>query len=73
MYRLKAYELPEANRSARGQHVANLLAFQPDEQIAQVMQIRDYQAAPYLVLATQRRAGQEVASSPTSTRTAPAA
>ena len=44
MYRLKAYELPEANRSARGQHVANLLALQPDEHIAQVMQIKDYQA-----------------------------
>ena len=53
VYRLKAYELPEANRSARGQHVANLLAFQPDEHIAQVMQIKDYQAAPYLVLATK--------------------
>jgi DNA gyrase subunit A len=53
VYRLKAYELPEANRSARGQHVANLLAFQPDEHIAQVMQISDYQAAPYLVLATR--------------------
>jgi DNA gyrase subunit A len=53
VYRLKAYELPEANRSARGQHVANLLAFQPDEHIAQVMQIKDYQATPYLVLATK--------------------
>jgi DNA gyrase subunit A len=53
VYRLKAYELPEANRSARGQHVANLLAFQPDEHIAQVMQIKDYSAAPYLVLATR--------------------
>jgi DNA gyrase subunit A len=53
VYRAKAYELPEANRNARGQHVANLLAFQPDEQIAQVIQIRDYTAAPYLVLATR--------------------
>ncbi|MGQ0480734.1 MAG: DNA gyrase subunit A [Pseudonocardia sp.] len=53
VYRLKAYELPEANRNARGQHVANLLAFQPDEHIAQVMQIKDYNAAPYLVLATK--------------------
>ncbi|MGQ0774227.1 MAG: DNA gyrase C-terminal beta-propeller domain-containing protein, partial [Pseudonocardiales bacterium] len=52
-YRAKAYELPEANRNARGQHVANLLAFQPDEQIAQVMQIKDYTASPYLVLATR--------------------
>ena len=61
VYRLKAYELPEANRSARGQHVANLLALQPDEHIAQVMQIKDYQAAPYLVLATRTRPGEEVA------------
>ncbi|CAL99362.1 DNA gyrase subunit A [Saccharopolyspora erythraea NRRL 2338] len=53
VYRAKAYELPEANRTARGQHVANLLAFQPDEHIAQVMQIKDYTAAPYLVLATR--------------------
>jgi DNA gyrase subunit A len=53
VYRAKAYELPEASRNARGQHVANLLAFQPDEQITQVMQIRDYTAAPYLVLATR--------------------
>ncbi len=53
VYRAKAYELPEANRTARGQHVANLLAFQPDEKIAQVIQIRDYTVAPYLVLATK--------------------
>jgi DNA gyrase subunit A len=53
VYRAKAYELPEASRVAKGQHVANLLAFQPDEQIAQVIQIPDYQVAPYLVLATK--------------------
>jgi DNA gyrase subunit A len=53
VYRAKAYELPEAARSARGQHVANLLAFQPDETIAQVLAIRDYEVAPYLVLATR--------------------
>jgi DNA gyrase subunit A len=53
VYRAKAYELPEASRNARGQHVANLLAFQPDEHIAQVIQIKDYEAAPYLVLATK--------------------
>jgi DNA gyrase subunit A len=53
VYRAKAYELPEANRNARGQHVANLLAFQPDEKIAQVIQIRNYAVAPYLVLATK--------------------
>src|SRR2546421_119882 len=53
VYRAKAYELPEASRTARGQHVANLLAFQPDEHIAQVIKISDYQVAPYLVLATK--------------------
>jgi DNA gyrase subunit A len=53
VYRIKTYELPEANRTARGQHVANLLAFQPDEQIAQVIQISGYDVAPYLVLATK--------------------
>lgn len=53
VYRLKAYDLPEANRTARGQHVANLLAFQPGERIAQVIQLKSYQDAPYLVLATR--------------------
>jgi DNA gyrase subunit A len=53
VYRAKAYELPEALRAARGQHVANLLAFQPDERIAQVIQIKSYDDAPYLVLATR--------------------
>jgi DNA gyrase subunit A len=53
VYRAKAYELPDSGRDARGQHVANLLAFQPEEQIAQVLDIRDYAAAPYLVLATR--------------------
>jgi DNA gyrase subunit A len=52
VYRAKAYELPEAARDARGQHVANLLAFQPDEHIAEVLALRDYTVAPYLVLAT---------------------
>ena len=53
VYRAKAYELPDAGRDARGQHVANLLAFQPDEDIAQILAVRDYEAAPYLVLATK--------------------
>jgi DNA gyrase subunit A len=52
VYRAKAYELPDAGRDARGQHVANLLAFQPDERIAEVLALRDYNVAPYLVLAT---------------------
>jgi DNA gyrase subunit A len=53
VYRAKGYELPDAGRDARGQHVANMLAFQPDERIAEVLALRDYQVAPYLVLATQ--------------------
>ena len=53
VYRAKAYELPEAARDAKGQHVANLLAFQPGEEIAQVMALKDYDAAPYLLLATR--------------------
>ena len=53
VYRTKTYDLPEANRNARGQHVANLLAFQPDETIAEVITIKNYEAAPYLVLATK--------------------
>jgi DNA gyrase subunit A len=54
VYRLKAYELPEATRTARGQHVANLLEFQPGEQIAEVIQLQTFEDAPYLVLATEQ-------------------
>jgi DNA gyrase subunit A len=54
VYRTKAYHLPESARDAKGGHVAGLLSFQPDEQIAQVLAIRDYDSAPYLVLATRR-------------------
>lgn len=53
VYRAKAYEIPEGGRTSRGQHVANLLAFQPDERIAQVLAIHDYDEADYLVLATR--------------------
>jgi DNA gyrase subunit A len=53
VYRVKCYELMEAGRDAKGQHVANLLAFQPDEHIQQVLALRDYDHAPYLVLATR--------------------
>lgn len=54
VYRAKGYELPEGGRDSKGQHVANLLAFQPGEKIAQVLDIPDYEAAEYLVLATRR-------------------
>ena len=53
VYRCKAYEVPEAGRDAKGQHVANLLALQPGEEIAQILDIRDYKVAQYLVLATR--------------------
>lgn len=53
VYRAKTYEVPEAGRDAKGTHVANLLALQPDENIAQVLDIRDYRVAEYLVLATR--------------------
>ncbi|MFD6136853.1 DNA gyrase subunit A [Isoptericola sp. NPDC056618] len=54
VYRAKGYELPEGGRDAKGQHVANMLAFQPGEHIAQVLDLPDYEAADYLVLATRR-------------------
>ena len=53
VYRAKVYQLPEAARDARGQHVANLLAFQPDETIAGVLAIENYEAAEALVIATR--------------------
>lgn len=53
VYRVKAYEFVEAGRDAKGQHVANLMEFQPEERIAKVMEPRSYQDAPYLVLATR--------------------
>jgi DNA gyrase subunit A len=54
VYRAKVWQLPEAGRDARGGHVAGLLSFMPDEEIAQVLAIRDYSASPYLLLATKR-------------------
>jgi len=53
VYRTKCYELAEAGRDAKGQHVANVMAFQPDEHIAQVLDLRTYQDAQYLMLATR--------------------
>ncbi|WP_029146111.1 DNA gyrase subunit A [Microbacterium luticocti] len=53
VYRAKAYEVPEAGRDAKGQHVANLLALQPEEEITQILDIRTYDDAQYLVLATR--------------------
>lgn len=53
VYRFKAYELPDSGRDARGQHLANLLAMQPDEHVMEILDLRDYNVAPYLVLATR--------------------
>jgi DNA gyrase subunit A len=53
VYRSKVHELPDAGRDARGQHVANLMAFKPEEKIAQVLSIKDYEISPFLVLATK--------------------
>jgi DNA gyrase subunit A len=54
VYRAKVWQLPEAGRDAKGGHVAGLLSFLPEEEIAQVLAIRDYAAHPYLLLATKR-------------------
>jgi DNA gyrase subunit A len=54
VYRAKVWQLPESARDAKGSHVAGLLSFQPDEDIAQVLTLRDYEQADYLVLATKK-------------------
>ncbi|MDR1238296.1 MAG: DNA gyrase subunit A [Propionibacteriaceae bacterium] len=53
VYRSKVWQLPEAGRDAKGGHVAGLLSFLPDERIAQVLTLRGYDDAPYLLLATK--------------------
>jgi DNA gyrase subunit A len=53
VYRAKAYEVQEAGRDAKGQHIANLLALDPEEQVTQILDIKDYLAAAYLALATR--------------------
>jgi DNA gyrase subunit A len=54
VYRAKVWQLPEAGRDAKGSHVAGLLSFLPEEGIAQVLAVRDYEASPYLLLATRK-------------------
>ena len=53
VFRVKAYELSDTGRDARGQHVANLLSLAPEEQVVEVQDLRDYSQAKYLVLATR--------------------
>lgn len=54
VYRIKAYEIQEAGRDAKGLHLANLLELQPDEQVAEILDIRDYGVAQFLTLATRQ-------------------
>ena len=54
VYRAKAYEVAEGGRDAKGQHIANLLALGPEESVTQILDIKNYEAAKYLVLATKR-------------------
>lgn len=53
VYRVKGYEIPEGGRDAKGQHVANLLAFEPGEEIAAVRSIPNYDITDYIVIATK--------------------
>ncbi len=53
VYRIKAYEVQEGGRDAKGQHLANLLELQPEEEVAAILDIRDYQVAEFLTLATK--------------------
>ncbi|MEJ6488653.1 DNA gyrase subunit A [Leucobacter sp. USCH14] len=53
VYRAKTYEVPEGGRDSKGQHLANLLALAPDEMVTQILDVRDFSAAGYLVLATR--------------------
>jgi DNA gyrase subunit A len=52
VYRAKGFEVVEAARDAKGQHIANLLALLPGESVAQILDVRNYAASEYLVLAT---------------------
>ncbi len=53
VYRLKAYEIPEAGRTSRGTAIINLLSLQPKEKITAVIPIRDYSEGKYLFMATR--------------------
>ena len=53
VYRAKVYEVQESGRDSKGQHVANLLALQPEERVVKVLDLKDYAQEPYLVMATK--------------------
>ena len=54
VYRLKAYEIPEASRTARGTAIVNLLQLQPGEKITAVIPMRKYEKGHYLFMATKK-------------------
>ena len=54
VYRLKAYEIPEAGRTARGTAVINLLQLMPDEKITATIPIKEYEDGKYLFMATKK-------------------
>ena len=54
VYRLKAYEIPEASRTARGTAIVNLLQLMPDEKITAIIPLREYDDEKYLFMATKK-------------------
>ena len=54
VYRMKAYEIPEASRTARGTAIINLLQLQPGEKITAVIPIREYTEGHFLFMATKK-------------------
>ncbi len=53
VYRMKAYEIPEASRTARGTAIVNLLQLQPEERISAVISLKEYNDTQYLMMATK--------------------
>ena len=54
VYRMKAYEIPEASRTSRGTAIVNLLQLMPGEKISAVIELDDYRDGEYLFMATKR-------------------
>ena len=53
VYRLKAYEIPEASRTSRGTAIVNLLELQPEEKISEVITLKSFEEGKYLFMATR--------------------
>ena len=54
MYRLKAYEIPEASRTAKGTAIVNILAMDPDEKITAVIPVKEFNEDEFLIMATKQ-------------------